>query len=160
MGDTLRDEDLGGREFVLDFLANPDLERFVSLSAGEGELALDVDDLRFLASVVGFNFDDDDSFCFLLVGGLCILVASTPFFRFLLVAVVEGSGRCPVTGSRFSLAALTGTLLLFDVACNGDNGVAATPTALGLTISGWGLSKKTVKLRADMMSNQTISQSK
>jgi hypothetical protein len=114
MGDTLRDEDFEDLELLLDFFPDADLVRPVSLSS---DVDLDVDDdLRFFAS--GFDFDDD-SFCFLLVGGLCTLVASTLLFlRFLLVAVVVGPGRCPVTGSRFSLAADT-SRELFDA--DGDD---------------------------------------
>lgn len=131
---------------MLNFLPDPD--RFVSLSV-EVDLGLEVDDLRFFASGADFS---EDSFCFLVVGGLCTLVASTLLFlRFLLVAVVEGPVRSPVTGSRFSLAAMAGALLLFDINCDSDSGKSATLTDLGLMISGWGLSKKTVKLRADML---------
>jgi hypothetical protein len=130
MGDTLR-EDFEDRELVLDFFPDSgrEPERLVSLSAEEADLGLDADDLRFFASGIDFDFDDDDSFCFLLVGGLCTFVASTLLFlRFLLVAVVVDSGRCPVTGSRFSLAALPGGL--FDIDCDSD--VSALSEALGL----------------------------
>lgn len=130
---------------MLNFLPDPD--RFVSLSV-EVDLGLEVDDLRFFTSGIDFS---EDSFCFLAVGGLWTFVASTVLFlRFLLVAVVEDPVRSPVTGSRFSLAAMAGALLLY---CDSDSGKSATLAALGLVISGWGLSKKTVKLRADMLSN-------
>jgi hypothetical protein len=149
MGDTLRDEDFEDLELLLDFFPDADLVRPVSLSS---DVDLDVDDdLRFFAS--GFDFDDD-SFCFLLVGGLCTLVASTLLFlRFLLVAVVVGPGRCPVTGSRFSLAADT-SRELFDADGDDNSEVSVISRALGFAISGRGLSKKTVKLRAAMVSNQ------
>jgi hypothetical protein len=122
----------------------------VSLSSADVDLDVD-DDLRFFAS--GFDFDDD-SFCFLLVGGLCTLVASTLLFlRFLLVAVVVGPGHCPVTGSRFSLAADT-SRALFDADGDDNSEVSVISIALGCAISGRGLSKKTVKLRTAMVSNQ------
>ena len=147
MGDILRDEDFEDLELLLDFFPDADPARPVSLSP---DVDLDVDDdLRFFAS--GFDFDDD-SFCFFMIGGLCTLVASTLLFlRFLLVAVVVGPGRCPVTGSRFSLAADT-SRVLFDGDGDGDGDdnreVSVISIALGFGISGRGLSKKTVKLRA------------
>jgi hypothetical protein len=143
MGDILRDEDFEDLELLLDFFPDADPARPVSLSP---DVDLDVDDdLRFFAS--GLDFDDD-SFCFLIVGGLCTLVASTLLFlRFLLVAVVVGPGRCPVTGSRFSLAADT-SRVLFDGDGDDNREVSVISIALGFGISGRGLSKKTVKLRA------------
>ena len=61
--------------------------------------------LRFFDSVFGFT-TDADSFCFLLVGGLCTFVASTLLVLRFLLEVVDS----PVRGCRFSFAA----------ACAGD----------------------------------------
>lgn len=153
MGDTLRDEDFEDLELLLNFFPAADPVRLMSLSAEVADLDLGIDDdLRFLAS--GFVLDDDkDSFCFLLVGGLCIFVANTLLFLRFLVVVVE-QGRCPVTGSRFSFAANPSRLLLVGVDGDDNSDVSVTSEVLGLAVSGSGLSKKTEKLRAAMMSNQ------
>jgi len=93
MGDTLRDEDFEERELLLEFFPDADPVRPVSLSDLSIDFDLSVDeDLRFFAS--GFDLDDD-SFCFLLLGGLCTFVASTPLFLRFFVAVVVDPGRCP-----------------------------------------------------------------
>jgi hypothetical protein len=83
-------------------------------------------------------------------------MVNTPlFFLFLLVDVVVDPGCCPVTGSMFSLDAGASALFSVDCDVNGNRIVSAISKALGLTMSGCGLSKKTVKLRADMMSNRS-----
>lgn len=106
MGDTLREDNFDDRELELNFFDEPVLDpdpntiRFESLLEETAvdlvEVVDDVDDLRFFAS----GFDSFDSFCFLLVGGLCTLVANMlPLvLRLFPVPTLVDPGRSPVMG--------------------------------------------------------------
>lgn len=156
MGDTLRDEAFDNRDVAVDFFRDPEPVRFVSLSE-EVDFDLDSkedddDDLRFFAS--GFDLDDD-SFCFLFVGGLCALVANTLLvLRFLPVAV--DPGRSPVTGCRFSFSMMVvarALIVVFEVDVDGDNGVSVILREdFDWVMLGWDVSKNTLKeLRVDII---------
>lgn len=151
----MRDEVFDDRDVAVNFFRDPDPVRFVSLSEAGFDLESEVDDddLRFFAS--GFDLHDD-SFCFLLVGGLCTLVANTLLvLRFLPVAVVD-PGRSPVTGWKFSfsIVVVARTLIvMFEDDVDGDSGVSAILREdFDWVMLGWGVSKKTLKeLRVDIM---------